>query len=307
MIEKKLKVACIIPTYNGKKDLERLLCSLENQTASFDVIIIDSNSNDGTSELGRKNSFKFFTISSFDFNHGGTRQLMVDKNTEYDIYVFLTQDVYLESSEAINSLIRNFSDDTVGAVCGRQLPHHNADLFAQHARLFNYPDKTQIKQKSDIQELGLKVAFISNSFAAYRKSTLLSVGGFPKNIIFAEDMYVATKMILNNWKIIYDSQACCRHSHNYGIVEEFNRFFDIGVFHSQEPWIKESIGGASNEGLKFLISEIKFISVRKPHLLPSSLFRTFIKAIAYKMGKSQRLLPVILKEKLSMHKRYWRK
>ncbi|MFH7365612.1 glycosyltransferase family A protein, partial [Pseudomonas syringae pv. tagetis] len=31
-----LRVACEIPTYNGRKDLERLLDTLAKQTANFD-------------------------------------------------------------------------------------------------------------------------------------------------------------------------------------------------------------------------------------------------------------------------------
>ncbi|WP_257214197.1 glycosyltransferase family 2 protein, partial [Pseudomonas amygdali] len=48
-----LRVACVIPTYNGRKDLERLLDSLATQTASFDTLIVDSSSSDGTLELAQ--------------------------------------------------------------------------------------------------------------------------------------------------------------------------------------------------------------------------------------------------------------
>ena len=46
-----LKVACIIPTYNGRHELERLLDSLGRQSAEFDTFIVDSSSRDGTFEL----------------------------------------------------------------------------------------------------------------------------------------------------------------------------------------------------------------------------------------------------------------
>ncbi|MDF2643739.1 MAG: glycosyl transferase family protein, partial [Pseudomonas sp.] len=48
-----LRVACVIPTYNGRQDLERLLDSLTTQTARFDTLIVDSSSSDGTLELAR--------------------------------------------------------------------------------------------------------------------------------------------------------------------------------------------------------------------------------------------------------------
>jgi hypothetical protein len=82
---------------------------------------------------------------------------MVDENPEYDVYVFLTQDAYLADPSAIIRITEPFLDPKVGAVCGRQLPHYDATPFAAHARLFNYPDKIQVKTFADIPALGIKL------------------------------------------------------------------------------------------------------------------------------------------------------
>lgn len=118
-----LKVACIIPTYNGRHELERLLDSLGRQSAEFDTFIVDSSSRDGTFELAGSRCKNVLRIDSKDFNHGGTRQLMVERNPGYDVCVFMTQDAYLEDPDALAAIVRPFSDPQVGAVCGRQLPH----------------------------------------------------------------------------------------------------------------------------------------------------------------------------------------
>src|SRR5690606_19238861 len=107
------------------------------------------------------------TIPSSQFNHGGTRQMMVSRNPDYDIYVFLTQDAYLEDADAIENLVAPFHDEKVGAVCGRQLPHKDASPLAEHARLFNYPATSMLKSFEDVPQMGIKTAFMSNSFAAY--------------------------------------------------------------------------------------------------------------------------------------------
>ena len=114
---------------------------------------------------------------------------------------------------------------------------------------------------ADAAELGIKAAFMSNSFAAYRREALMAVGGFPKHVIFAEDMYVAAKMLMAGWKVVYEGSACCRHSHNYTIIEEFRRYFDMGVFHAREPWIRENFGGAGGEGLRYVKSELKYLGL----------------------------------------------
>ena len=300
-----VKVSCIIPTYNGKQDLLRLLDSLDKQTFSFDLYIVDSSSSDGTAELAQSRCNNVLHIPSHEFNHGGTRQLMVESTPGYDIYVFMTQDAYLEDSQAIERIVSSFADAKVAAVCGRQLPHLNAEPLSIHARHFNYPKHSRKKSLSDAPELGIKTPFISNSFSAYRRTALLEVGGFPEHVILSEDMYVSAKMLMSGWKVAYASDAVCRHSHNYTLVEEFRRYFDQGVFHAREPWIRDAFGGAGGEGLRYVKSELKYLGISRLYLWPSAILRNACKLLAYKLGQKEQHLSLGLKRKLSMHKRYW--
>ncbi len=186
-------------------------------------------------------------ISRSSFNHGRTRQLAADLCPEADIIIYMTQDAILASPDSVKNILTGFNDEKVGAVCGRQLPYPDASPIAAHARLFNYPAVSSVKSKDDIKRIGIKAAFLSNSFAAYRRTALMDVGGFPSNIIFGEDTYVAARMLLAGWKVAYAAEATCYHSHNYRIVEEFRRYFDIGIFHSQEKWFISLLGKAEGE------------------------------------------------------------
>ena len=300
-----MNIACIIPTYNGHKELMRLLDSFKYQNSESTLLLIDSSSSDGTYEFARSRAVDIETIPSAQFNHGGTRQLMVDRHPDYEIYVFMTQDAYLADEHAMDRILAPFADPLVGAVCGRQLPHLDADLLAVHARLFNYPSTSRVKSLSDAAELGIKTPFISNSFSAYRRSALMQVGGFPKHVVLSEDMYVAAKMLIDGWKVAYAGDAVCRHSHNYTLWEEFRRYFDQGVFHAREPWIRERFGGAGGEGLRYVKSELRFLGLSRLHLWPEALIRNALKLVAYKLGQKERLLPIRLKRRLAMHKRYW--
>lgn len=300
-----MRVACIVPTFNGRIELVRLLNSIQTQTTQFDTYIVDSSSKDGTQETARTSIGQVTVIPSADFNHGGTRQLMIDKNPGYDVYVLLTQDACLADPESIERILEPFDDPQVGAVCGRQLPHLDASPLAQHARLFNYPEGVEIKTIADVPKLGIKTAFMSNSFAAYRGEALRAAGGFPVHVIFAEDMYVVAKMLIGGWKIAYAGNAICRHSHNYTIVEEFQRYFDMGVFHAREPWIRKNFGGAGGEGLRYVRSELKYLGLSKLYYWPESLLRNAVKLFGYKIGQKESKLPICVKRRLSMYKRYW--
>lgn len=300
-----LRIACIVPSYNGREDLARLLDSLSKQSAPFDLFIVDSSSSDGTAELARSRVANVVTIPGSQFNHGGTRQMMVARNPGYDVYVFLTQDAFLEDADAIVRLVSPFEDEKVAAVCGRQLPHLDATLLAEHARAFNYPATSLVKSFDNALVLGIKTAFMSNSFSAYRGKALLEVGGFPEHVIFAEDMYVAAKMLLNGWKVAYAGDASCRHSHNYTLLEEFRRYFDMGVFHAREPWIRERFGGAGGEGMRYVKSELSFLGLSRLHLWPGAILRNACKLLAYKLGQNESSMSVGLKKKLGMYKGYW--
>lgn len=300
-----MRISCIILTLNGETELRRLHHSLQEQTFRFDCFVVDSSSKDGTQDFIRKCGHHLSVIHEADFNHGATRQMMVDLYPDYEFYVFLTQDVYLADDHAIERIIAPFVDPRVGAVCGRQLPHLNASLIAQHMRSFNYPSDSRVKSIDDVEELGIKTPFLSNSFAAYRRDALMGIGGFPKHVIFGEDMYVAAKLLMNGWMISYAADAVCYHSHNYSILEEFHRYFDVGVFHAREAWIRENFGCTGGEGLRFVISEMRFLGLLRFYLWPSALIRNACKYLAFKLGINEDLLPASFKRKLSMNHRFW--
>jgi rhamnosyltransferase len=153
--------------------------------------------------------------------------------------------------------------------------------------------------------LGFKSIFISNSFAAYRRSALLAVGGFPNDVIFGEDTVVAAKLLLADWSIAYVAEAKAYHSHPYSIGQEFQRYFDIGVLHTREAWLGDKFGSANGEGLRFVRSELDYLRRTRMRLIPSALLRTASKWIGYRLGRKESKLSIRWKRKLSMHSQFW--
>lgn len=301
------RVAVIIPTFNAGQQLVRCLQPLMNSTINPRILIVDSSSTDGAPQLAMEMGVEVISIKKEEFNHGATRQMAFNYCRDAVIVVYMTQDSILVSPDSLNNIITPFEDGKVGAVCGRQLHHADASPFAAHARLFNYPDVSCVKTKNDIFKYGIKTAFNSNSFAAYRCSALDEVGGFPADVILSEDTYVAAKILQAGWHMYYAADAICYHSHNYNAMEKFRRYFDIGVFHSRESWYLSMLGKADGEGKKFVISEMRYLLHNAPWLIPSAVVRTGMKLIGYKMGLGERYIPLWLKRKLSMNKWYWKK
>ncbi|WP_025119499.1 MULTISPECIES: glycosyltransferase family 2 protein [unclassified Serratia (in: enterobacteria)] len=302
----------VIPTYNGgdiwKQGALALYSVLkEMEISSCNVIVIDSSSTDDTVRIARNYGFYVHSISSNDFNHGGTRNLafdLIDKKD--DIIIFLTQDSVVQNKSSIIKLLSSFDDELVACAYGRQLPHNDANPISRHARLFNYKEKCYVSSLASISEMGMKAAFMSNSFSAYRVATFSRIGRFPENTILSEDMYFAANAILSNYKVAYISTACVKHSHNYSFYEEFKRYFDIGVFHSDAPWIRNKFGGAGGEGKKFIFSEFNYLVLNSARNIPRAMINNFFKLLGYKLGQNYRFLPKSIILRFSMHKGFWR-
>lgn len=301
-----MKYALCIPTRNALSHAERLLEALSNQSfADYDCLVIDSSSSDGSADLFKAANYRVHTIPATEFNHGATRNLAMDLCPEAEFIIFMTQDAILASTDSLQRLLDAFADPLVGAAYGRQLPATDATPIAAHARLFNYPPQSYVRDKSDIPRYGIKTAFLSNSFAAYRRSALKEVGGFPPTVILSEDTMVAARMLQVGWKLAYCAEATCFHSHNYSMTREFQRYFDIGVFHGREPWYLEALGTAEGEGFRFVRSELHYLRKKSPFLIPSALLRTLFKFCGYKLGRMERFLPTLVKQRLSMNNGYW--
>jgi rhamnosyltransferase len=300
------RVAVVIPTYNAAKLWAGLRDGLKAQgLPSGQILIVDSSSDDGTRELALAEGYKVFQIDQLDFNHGGTRKLALDLVPWASIVVYLTQDAVLATPDALDQLLAAFNDPDVAAAYGRQLPRADAGPIEAHARLFNYPATSDIRSFESRETLGIKAAFMSNSFAAYRTNELREVGGFPSEVIMAEDTIAAGKLLLAGWKTAYVAEAQVYHSHPFTIGEEFRRYFDIGVCHRQESWLPQRFGKPGPEGGRYIRSEFLYVIRRSPHLLPVVLLRTILKAFGYELGLHGAWAGRGWSKKLSYHKTFW--
>lgn len=301
-----MNFSVIIPTFNPGEDWSEGINAISSQSVKPDeVLVIDSGSRDNSVATSVDAGYRVELIEQSLFNHGGTRQLAVNSLTGYDFVVFLTQDAILSDPDSIEHILFPFDDHLVGAVCGRQLPRENAGHIERHARYSNYPATSYIRSIHDVPRFGIKTAFLSNSFAAYRVSALNEVDGFPGNVIFGEDMYVATKLLLSGYKIAYAADACVYHSHKYSIFQEMKRYFDMGVFHAREPWIRQELGGAEGEGIKFVISEFKYLLKHAFWRIPEGLVRTVFRYVGFRLGLMENRLPIWLKRRLAMNKGFF--
>jgi rhamnosyltransferase len=270
------------------------------------VAIVDSSSSDGSDVYAQSLGFVVERIDPTTFNHGRTRQEAVDRFCENaDFVVFLTHDAVIAGRESLTILLDAFSNPQVGAAYGRQLPHLNATPFASHSASFLYPSVSNTRALADAPRHGIRTAYISNSYAAYRLSALHECGGFPSALILGEDTHVALHMLLAGWSLSYRADALVRHSHNYSMVQEMQRYFDFGVLHAQLPQLLQKLGEPEGDGLRFVLSELRYMRANAPWLLPEVVIRNAVKYFGYRLGRVFRRVPNFLRRRLSMTSGYW--
>ena len=298
-----MNTSILIPTYNASQYLERLLIALRSQSLKdAEILIVDSSSQDKTVEIAKAFDVSVLTISKQQFDHGGTRT-MVGKLATGDILVYMTQDALPVDEKAVETLIRPLREDnTIGLTFGRQIPHENAVPLARHLRFFNYPDRSYTRAVGDKALYGVKTAFCSNSFAAYRRSALENVGWFQDKLLMGEDLHACARMLMRGYRVGYIAEAAVYHSHNYSLRQDFKRYFDLGVFFEKQRWLLDEFGRPEGEGIRFVMSELSYLrSHGLLHLLPISLMRAAAKLIGYRLGHYYRHLPRAVLRRVSMH------
>lgn len=300
-------ISVIIPTYHAQHYLPKLLEKLKEQSVSFELIIIDSSSTDNTIEIAKNYTDQILVIPQSEFDHGGTRTKAA-KIASGEILVFLTQDALPVDTSTIESIVKVFDDPTVGAAYGRQVPYPDTTLFGKHLRSFNYPHLSHIRSFADRDKYRIKTVFLSDSFAAYRREALEKINWIKDGLISSEDSYAGAKMLLAGYTLAYVAEAKVYHSHSYSVVQEFKRYFDIGVFYNRQKWILEQFGGAEGEGGKYVKSEFHYLlKHRAYHKVPEFFIRNTMKYIGYKLGQNHPHLPQSLIKRLSMHPLWWEK
>jgi len=278
-------VSIIIPTLNAGVKLGELLDVLDAQTIEAqEIIIIDSGSNDGSAEVAESHGCKLIRINKDDFDHGTARNLGVSQ-TDSEFVVFLTQDAVPADEHMIAELIKPMQADANIAICyGRQLPSHNAGPLERFAREFNYPAKSALKTRDDIDTLGLRTFFCSNCCSAVRHSTFDKLSGFKNDIIVNEDMLFAAKVIIQGYSVYYSAAAKVYHSHPFSLSKTFKRYFNIGRFFADNRWLLQH-AGLKRYSVDMLKAGLKtFRQKRAPHYIVALLMEFVVKAVAYKLG-----------------------
>ncbi len=281
-----MRVSIIIPTLNAGAYMEKLFSMLQAQDIKFlEIIIIDSSSGDNTVDIAKGFGAKTIVIPRHTFNHGKTRN-MAAMEAQGDILVFMTQDALPQDNKLLRKLTAPLKMSDIAATYGRHIPMPGASPLEIFAREFSYPDtgSGSIKGIEDIKQYGIKTFRFSNVCSAIKKELFLKAGMFPNGIRANEDMLMAAKLILNGYKVTYVPDAKVIHSHNYSLLQQFRRYYNIGSSLRNNSWILKYVR-AEGEGISFIKGQISFVLKRHKYFwIPYIFLESMTKYVGYRIG-----------------------
>lgn len=238
-------ISLFIPTLNGGARFVELLEALGSQEieGGFELLVIDSGSNDGTPERAEQAGARVMRIPSVEFNHGRTRNLGIE-NTRGSIIALLTQDAVPMDADYLANLVRPLqraeSGDgpNVDGAYARQFPRPDCDpILAERLRQWSASRDEpllQVLSPGDAQasrelfeglppfERYMSCAF-DNVASALRRSSWERTP-YPE-ASFGEDVAWARATLLAGGAVAFEPSARVEHSHRISMRREFKRLY----------------------------------------------------------------------------------
>jgi rhamnosyltransferase len=279
-------ISVIIPALNGAHCLPVLLDSLLRQTIQpVEVIVIDSESEDGTAQVAASLGCRVYSTARRDFDHGGVRNFGAQKAVG-DLLVFLTQDALPVSPDFLEKLIAPIDGRLTAASYARQVPACGARPTEAFLRLYNYPPESSVRRISHVERRTLKTFFFSNAASAVSRSCFETVGRFPAPIRTNEDMILCARLLDAGYQIAYVAEAEVVHSHHFSILESFRRYFRMGTVTRQYRETFRSVRN-SGDGYDFVRQQIAHLRrIGRYEFIPLAIVEAGVKALAYHCGYS---------------------
>ncbi len=306
-------VDVIIPVYRPDEKLNRLLVALKTQTILPGKIILVHTGEilPGELDYSAHDNVHLHIIEPKEFDHGGTRNLGASLS-EAEIMVFMTQDAVPADEHLIERLTEALSSEVAGqraeiaAAYARQLPYDDCRAVERYIREFNYPDRSELRTKEDLDVRGIKTFCNSNVCSAYRSEIFDHLGGFETRTIFNEDLLYGAKAVLNGYGIKYEAEARVYHSHNLGLSDQFHRNFDNAVSQAEYPEIFKAVSSEKEamKLVKYCISRMK--EDKRLYLVPYFVLNCACRYAGFFLGKRVSTLPGWLVKACSLNKRYWK-
>jgi len=251
-----LTIDIICPLYKAENYIKKLHDTLEMQkNVNIQNIryIITKCKTDNTENIVKQLNCICTIIDKSEFSHSLTREEEA-KKSKADIVVFITQDIKIKNNDWLYELTKSIESGECSACYSRQMCDNTT--IEKYTRECNYPNISKIVSKDDIKKLGLNTFFYSDASSAIKRDIFEKLNYYDgKKLVISEDMYLAHKIIVNNYKIKYAAESIVWHSHKFSLKQVFLRYYDTGRFFKQNSYLyKYNVNKSGKSLARYILS-----------------------------------------------------
>lgn len=296
-------IGVVVVTHAARPHLPHCLPPLLASPLRPRVLLVNSSSCDGTVELAQEMGAETLVVPRAQFNHGLTREL-ARRHLATPVTVMLTPDAYATDAGFVERLTAPVRAGRAAVAYGRQIARAGAGLLERFGRDFNYPASDQLRSLADWPVYGSYTHFCSNACAAWSGAALDAIGGFPATLVSEETVAVA-RLLRRGQHIAYVADAVVRHSHDYRLLDELRRHFDVGWTRAAFRELLLGREGDEARGRSFVAGLVRQVLAEQPALLPRAGLSLAARFLGYRLGLIGHRLPAGLARHLSGQDYFW--
>ena len=297
------EVGVVVVTHAARQHLPHCLPPLLRSSLRPRVLVVNSSSLDGTVEVAQGLGAEVLVVPRREFNHGLTRE-RARRHLGGPISVMLTPDAYPQHDDFLEQLTAPLRTGRAAVAYGRQTPRPGADALERFGRSFNYPPESHVRSLADWQAHGSHARFCSNACAAWSNAALDWIGGFRATLV-SEETVAAAELLARGERIAYVAEAVVRHSHSYGLGDEFRRYFDIGWTRALHRSLLLAHGPEERHGAAFARALLAALAREQPSLVPLGALSLLVRLLGYRLGLLGATLPTTFARRLSGQDYFW--
>jgi len=223
----------VVLTRNGMPLLERTLAAVLAQDCEwrFDVLVIDSESSDGSWELAGSLPVERLRVRVDDFNHGDTRNLAA-RQVRGTHAVFLVQDAVPADRMWLRQLVAAAELSEVVGSYSRQLPQPDAPAAVTLHQRAALPqaDALRVQRLAPGQSWAtlspaeqFALATFRNNSSCIRRSVLLERPF--QRLSYGEDLEWGQRAVRDGLALVYEPASTVYHSHDRSSWYELKRAY----------------------------------------------------------------------------------
>lgn len=218
-------ISIIIRTKNEEKNIGEVLAKVFSQDVDlgFEVVIVDSGSTDRTLDIVSQYNCRLIKIPPEPWSPGYALNIG-SRYANGNYLVYLSAHCPPLNDRWLHNLVKNFIEEKVAAVYGRQIPVKGRNPFEDIALYLTFPARVTERRSILARLMIMDKDGISFANCAIRKSVWEK---YPLNeeIPFAEDRLWAKVIVLNGYKILYEPESVVYHSHPYNLSSLSERMY----------------------------------------------------------------------------------